>query len=135
MWTVYELRSGSKVEYVGQTKNLLKYRLVDHAQKRRGKFYGRTDLTIHALSKWPTRKEALLEEGRVKLSHGMPWHEWNRCKTTTFDIAEEIRSKYIPHKYTAQILAKEYNLTVNVIYGILNNKTYTECKQKVLDLQ
>jgi predicted GIY-YIG superfamily endonuclease len=70
MHKVYELRSGSKVEYVGYTTNTLSNRLYDHV-KRSGGFPNRKDLTIHEVSNWPTKKEALTEELRLKAYYQM----------------------------------------------------------------
>ena len=128
MVQVYELRSGSIVEYVGVSKNKLEYRLRDHTKCRgytKGKFYGRTDLTIHAVSQWPTRKEALKEEGRLKLSYGLEWTETIN-RTTTMEIAREIKSKYIFRKYTYRMLAQDYNLTYSTVKNICQGRTYKE---------
>ena len=85
---VYELRVGERVIDVGVSKDLQR-RFIEHTQKKPqkkscGKYYGRTDITIHPVSEWPTRKLAMKEEGRVKLSHGFEWTErdiLNRNKT------------------------------------------------------
>lgn len=45
-------------------------------------------------------------------------------RLTNLEIAEEIRSKYLPHKYTAPMLAKEYNLHVSTIKSIVQNIIY-----------
>ena len=47
------------------------------------------------------------------------------CKINKI-TAKEIRDKYIPYKYTAKMLAKEYNLNHYYIYNIINNKTWCE---------
>lgn len=47
-------------------------------------------------------------------------------RTTTFEIAEEIRSKYVPQKYTHGMLAKEYNLSVHTVISIVRGITYKE---------
>jgi len=46
------------------------------------------------------------------------------CRTTTFEIAEEIRSKYVPKKYTQGMLAKEYNLSIYTVTNIVKNRSY-----------
>lgn len=38
--------------------------------------------------------------------------------------ADEIRQKYVPHKYTQPMLAKEYDVSVMTISQIVYNKTY-----------
>ena len=50
----------------------------------------------------------------------------NHQRVLTIEEAGEIRSKYIPHKYTMQRLAKEYNVSYGVINSILHNKSYTK---------
>lgn len=47
---VYVLVNESgQVEYVGETKST-RWRLYDHTRRPRGRFYGRTDLTLKVLS-------------------------------------------------------------------------------------
>ena len=135
---VYELRTESNVEYVGISKNL-DGRLYQHTKKKyrpasgEGLFNGRTDLTIHSVSQWPTRSLALLEETKVKRSHGIQPTEFlqrskagKSCRLTTYQLAQEIKSKYIPRKYTHQMLANEYNLTLSTVAAICRGKTYLE---------
>ena len=128
MHKVYELRSGSKVEYVGYTTNTLPNRLYDHV-KRSGYFPNRKDITIHEASVWNNKQEALQEERRLKESYGMYWGESKGGKTnrlTTVEIAQEIKSKYVPYKYTQSMLAREYNLPLNTIVGITREYSYLE---------
>ena len=139
MFSVYELRSGSKVEYVGYTNNtvnrLKAHTLHKHTPNRsnRGLFYGRTDITIHTMSQWPTRKEAYKEEARLKIHHGFEPTECTtgsksckRQRVLTIEQAEEIKSKYIPRVFTQTMLAKEYNVHRNTICRILYDVTYQE---------
>jgi len=42
----------------------------------------------------------------------------------TFEQAEEIRSKYIPRKYSCNKLAIEYGVNINTIQSIVNNISY-----------
>ena len=42
----------------------------------------------------------------------------------TFEQAEEIRSKYIPRKYSCQKLANEYGVNINTIQSIVGGHTY-----------
>ena len=42
----------------------------------------------------------------------------------TFEQAEEIRSKYIPRKYSCQTLANEYGVNINTIQQITRGQTY-----------
>ena len=37
---------------------------------------------------------------------------------------EEIKSKYIPRKYTIRLLAKEYDVDYKTIWSIINEKSY-----------
>jgi len=132
MHKVYELRSENKVEYVGVTSNTLENRLYDHV-KLSGKFPNRHDITIHEVSQWPTKKEAFTEETRLKISHGMPPTELlqrreagKSARITTIEIAREIKSKYIPYKYSYETLAKEYNIRPSTVRLICQSRTYQE---------
>ena len=48
-------------------------------------------------------------------------------RTLTYEQAEEIRAKYIPRKYTAKMLAEEYNMSFRAIQKIIY---YTSYKNK-----
>tara|TARA_R110000796_G_scaffold128683_1_gene244285 strand:+ start:47 stop:487 length:441 start_codon:yes stop_codon:yes gene_type:complete len=47
-----------------------------------------------------------------------------KSRHVTFEIAQEIRSKYVPRKYTIQRLANEYVVSTAVVKRIVNNITY-----------
>ena len=49
-----------------------------------------------------------------------------KSRKLTFEQAEEIRSKYIPRKYTSHRLAKEYGMSRGAISNILAGITYKE---------
>ena len=137
---VYELRnSENQVEYVGYTSKISGHRnrFYQHTRVRpghsgNGKFYGRTDITMHVIHETQSKKEALLLEGRLKLSHGLEWTERSpmpislRNRKLTQDQAETIRSKYIPRKYTMKALADEYGVSQGAIRNVLVNKTYLD---------
>ena len=137
---VYELRnSENQVEYVGYTSKITGHRnrFYQHTRVRpghsgNGLFYGRTDITMHVVHETQSKKEALLLEGRLKLSHGLEWTERNpmpislRNRKLTNVHVREIRSKYAPRKYTIQKLADEYNVSYSAIYQILTNKSYLD---------
>tara|TARA_R110000796_G_scaffold87261_1_gene188456 strand:- start:281 stop:670 length:390 start_codon:yes stop_codon:yes gene_type:complete len=125
---VYELRVGERVIDAGVSNNV-KTRLRQHTQTRNGKYYGRKDITIHTVSEWPTRKLAMKEEGRVKISHGLKWTEdigRKNSRILTMEIAREIRTKYKPRVYTRKMLMQEYNVSEGVIKGIVNNVYYMD---------
>jgi hypothetical protein len=44
----------------------------------------------------------------------------------TLEQVDEIKTKYIPRKYTMQRLAIEYNVNQTTIWDIINNKSYTK---------
>ena len=115
---VYKLTKDGELIDFGKTNNVKR-----RANER--KLEG--NLTV--LSCWPTKHEALLEEGRLKTEHGMEWTERigrTACRHTTYELANEIKSKYIPRKYTQGMLAKDYNLSRKVIRGIVEGRTYLE---------
>ena len=93
-------------------------------------FYGRTDITLEVVSSHPTRKEARVEEGRLKLFYGLEWTERlgfggnQKMRKLTQDQANEIKAKYIPHKYTMTMLSEEYGVSQPAISQIINGKTY-----------
>ena len=132
---VYTLRDTTGIIYVGVSGNL-NTRLYHHTVPKpnkagHGKFHGRRDITIHLESSYTERKVALKEEKRLKLELGMVWGEAisgrTNCKNMrvlTKDIAEEIRSKYIPKIYHMKMLAEEYNVSKSTVQRILENKTY-----------
>jgi hypothetical protein len=59
-------------------------------------------------------------KGRSDPQHGERGHN---AKLKNYQ-AEEIRVKYIPRKYTYQMLADEYGLCPEAIRNIIKNKTY-----------
>lgn len=76
MIQVYELRVGERVIDVGVTGRAIEHRLYEHTCKS-GRWPNRTDITIHAVSQWPTLSRAMQEEGRLKLHYGFEWTEMN----------------------------------------------------------
>jgi len=44
----------------------------------------------------------------------------------TLEEVDEIKTKYIPRKYTMQKLAIEYSVNYRTIWNIINNKSYTK---------
>lgn len=56
------------------------------------------------------------KEARDKISKSL--------KKLTLDQVAEIRSKYIPWKYSSRKLAKEYGVTSSTILRIIQNKSY-----------
>ena len=70
-------------------------------------------------------------EGKLKISHGLEWTERtdqrnieDRNRKLTQDQAEEIRSKYVPRKYSMMTLADEYAVSYTTIKQIINGDTY-----------
>jgi len=66
------------------------------------------------------------EESKIKMSITNKGTTRKALRTLTFKQAEEIRFKYIPHKYSTYKLAKEYGVSQRNIFQILNNLTYTK---------
>lgn len=67
------------------------------------------------------------EETRKKISEarkGLYAGENNPSSKLNQKQAEEIREKYVPFKYTQNMLAKEYNVSISTISSIIYNKTY-----------
>ena len=84
IYYVYTLQStDGGIEYVGETTQP-KIRFRQHIKWKpgndgHGKFYGRTDLTMHTVEEFDNRKEALALEGRLKLENGLEWSERTCC--------------------------------------------------------
>jgi len=69
---VYALISHhGQVEYVGETKDL-KWRLYDHTQRPRGKFYGREDLHLVVLSEHESRVDSYQAQCNWQENFGLP---------------------------------------------------------------
>jgi len=112
-----------------------KTRMYQHTRTKpgsgTGKFYGRTDLTMVIVSEHPTRKEAAQAEIALKIQHGLePIERMNGVRNgklnrkVTMEQAQEIRSKYVPWKYTMSRLANEYGCSHGTVCGIIHNKYY-----------
>ena len=55
---VYKLINGSgEVLYIGETKST-RWRLYDHTKRKRGRFYGRTDIKLEVISEHLDRYES-----------------------------------------------------------------------------
>ena len=136
---LYELRNDDdQVEYVGYTTKISGYRsrFNQHTRIRpghngSGKFYKRTDIRFCIVDQTLCKKEAMELEGKLKLSHGLEWTERtdqrnieDRNRKLTQDQAEEIRSKYVPRKYSMMTLADEYAVSYGSIKQIINGDTY-----------
>ena len=68
---VYQLINGSgEVLYIGETKST-RWRLYDHTKRKRGRFYGRTDITLHVISEHESRFESYQEQCRLQKHFGL----------------------------------------------------------------
>jgi predicted GIY-YIG superfamily endonuclease len=68
---VYALMDQNRnVVYIGETKST-RWRLYDHTRRKTGKFYGRTDLTIHVLSAHNTRTESYQAQCHLQTIFGL----------------------------------------------------------------
>jgi hypothetical protein len=143
MQYVYLLRDGNgKVVDVGESHDppsRLYHKTKNKPTPGHGYFYGRTDITQEVLSSWETKKEARAEEERLKIYYGLEVTERTggiqggrigglvpdyKQRKLTKEQADQIRSKYIPHKYSTYKLAKEYGVSPAAIKNIVTNKTY-----------
>ena len=71
------------------------------------------------------QKESWKANGnKMKVTDKHRRDEARRQRHLTFEQAAEIRSKYIPRKYTNIMLAKEYKVHISTIKGIVQNNTY-----------
>jgi len=136
---VYEIiNDNSQVEYVGYTTKITGHgnRFYQHTKVKpghsgHGAFYGRTDITFNIAYETESKRDALDMEGLLKLSYGLEWTERlspralnNRQRKLNNAQALEIRSKYIPKKYTMMKLAAEYDVSFKTIHNIINGVNY-----------
>jgi intein/homing endonuclease len=73
---------------------------------------------------WGTLKmnsQQMINEGRGNKSRGSSHY----LSKLTEDQVIEIRTKYIPRKYTLQQLAKEYNVSFSLIGHVVKNRNWT----------
>jgi len=86
---------------------------------------------VDPLPYWKTLEHGLLGsqninlEGRSKGGKIAGLIKKYNLRKLTQEQAEDIRSKYIPRKYTIKKLAKEYNVSNRTISCILKNINYT----------
>ena len=73
--------------------------------------YGRDNQKLYCET---VKHSGLTREGRIK------------TRILTFEQAQEIRAKYTGERGQQPKLAKEYGVTRNVIWNIVNNKRYLE---------
>jgi len=136
---VYLLKdSNNKVIDIGQSQDPSErlYRKTKcKPSSGQGHFYGRTDITQEITSSHLTRKEARIEEERLKIYYGLEVTErtggkkgghtqGKRNRKLTFKQAEEIRAKYKTGNYLQKDLVIEYNSSMSAINRIINNKRY-----------
>tara|TARA_R110000764_G_C10784550_1_gene356673 strand:- start:105 stop:506 length:402 start_codon:yes stop_codon:yes gene_type:complete len=121
-----------RVEWVGETVRP-KVRFYEHTKvtpsSGKGMFYGRTDLTMEVVASNLNKEDARILEDKLKIKYGLPLSERSpklASRKLTFDIANEIRSKYIPRKYSSYKLAKEYGVSQRAIMQILEGLAYNE---------
>ena len=71
VWHVYVLvNSNGIVEYVGETINP-KQRLRNHTKKKAGKFYGRTDISMHVVKLCDNKKTAFNAQCLLQNNYGL----------------------------------------------------------------
>ena len=119
------------VEHVGQSKNLIK-RWYQHTKAKPipgngfGKFYGRKDVAMLLISTHNSKKEAKQQEKHWQRHYDVEDGTGFLTRKLTMQQVKEIRAKYVPWKYTMDMLAKEYKVVGSTIYSILHNQTYTQ---------
>jgi len=136
IYKVYEIRNTKGiVEYVGETSRELKDRFKQHTKKKPGsgcgKFYKRQDVTIHEVTRFDNRKEALKLEGILKLRYGLEWSERNgslvagkMSRKLSIEQAEEIRRIYANGNISQRKLAEQYGISQRSVCCIINKKSY-----------
>ena len=135
---VYEIRENGIPIYVGESKNPQK-RFRQHTiwqpSPGNGTFYGRRDLELAIVAGPISVREARDLEDELKIKYGMPLGErigppvkpkppkvYKRRQIVSEENIIEIKAKYIPRKYTLEMLAKEYNVGVKTIHRIITNE-------------
>ena len=73
--------------------------------------------------------KVISDETKVKMSDAQKGKKWSdnmrakKCKLTETQVLE-IRSKYVPHKYTSVMLGKEYGIDTQTVLRIINRTTW-----------
>ena len=107
-----------QIQHFGKRDNSVSYRQqVELLEKHRVVFNSETgreaSLKVQNRGTWATGDQAA--RGRVKST-------WRH--SLTYEQVEEIKSKYIPRKYSQYRLAEEYGVAQSVISNIITNKNY-----------
>jgi predicted GIY-YIG superfamily endonuclease len=135
MTHVYELRDGDQVVvYVGESKDPT-HRLYRHTKCKpgmgKGRFYGRTDITMNIVKSFEDRKEARQYEKYLQEKNNLLRTEDKafrlrtmRDRKLTWEQAQEIKVLYVPGQTTLHGIAEQYGVTRNVISSIIRGDTY-----------
>ena len=110
---------------------LEKYRNIYTASKREIELQKEYGYTIDQTPYWHTAKMWKYSKGKPKPNHPGPSKKTQSKggkghRHLTFDQAEEIRSKYVPRKYTANMLAEEYKVLPTTIRKIIYGQYYLD---------
>jgi predicted GIY-YIG superfamily endonuclease len=93
-YKVYEIiNSMGTVEHVGETHRSLESRMYEHTKvplgSGSGRFYGRNDVSIHLVTTFDNRKDALLLEDQLKQQYGLRRDEYERNKNAALSSQEK----------------------------------------------
>jgi len=103
---------------------LERYRNIYTASKREIELQKKYGLPVDKMPYYQTCSIAT-PEGMSKGGKKVQKIGTDERRKLTFDQAEEIRTKYVPRKYTASKLAKEYKVSIGAIYKIIYNQRYS----------
>jgi predicted GIY-YIG superfamily endonuclease len=127
---VYELiNSVGTIEYVGETIDT-KRRFAQHTTWLSGKFKGRTDLTMHVVDSFVTKKEAYEFQNELQKFWGLAPDntkmsrkgETNPTTKLTNEQVTEIRKRYV--RGQGAQLGREFGVSRIVIGRIANKKSF-----------
>ena len=128
MYKVYKIVNvDGVVEYVGRTKNLAR-RYKEHVvyksygQHNRGKFYGRTDVTMELICECPNLIEARETEKNLQALYNVVDNIFYGKRQFTNEDIIYIRNSTKSNR----VLASEFNCGHNSIGQIKNYLTYRE---------
>jgi predicted GIY-YIG superfamily endonuclease len=134
-WKVYEIiNSMGTVEWVGETCRSLESRFYEHKKKPQtnntcGRFYGRSDVSIHLVAEFNNRPEALVLEKQLKLEYRLELNDFangKKCRKLTLETAEEIKSIYANTKITQHALGERYGVSRSAIAYIVRGESYNK---------
>jgi len=131
MYYIYHIpgiKIGCTIDYPYRCikQNYTEYELLETYED--GWIAGDREIELQKQYGYPVDRQHYMKNSKMVLTRSQQCFNLAGAKSgisrrhLNFEQAEEVRSKYIPRKYTAEILAKEYNVSISVIKFIVQNR-------------